>query len=189
MPFEFERLELPGVFLIQAKAFPDERGFFLEIYRQPDFKANGIVLPFVQDNFSYSRRGALRGLHYQKEPKAQGKLVSVLSGEIFDVVVDLRRGSPTYCQWMGVRLREDGYQMLYVPEGFAHGFQALTDDVRVAYKVTAEYAPGLDRGIAWNDPELGIKWPIPDPLLSAKDSQLPNLNKADNAFVYRGDKR
>lgn len=187
MPFEFKRLELPDLFLVRAKAFPDERGYFVETYKQADFKANGIPPVFVQDNFSFSRRGVLRGLHYQKEPKAQGKLVSVLSGEIFDVAVDLRRGSPTYGKWIGVTLRAGEHQMLYVPEGFAHGFQALTEDVRVAYKVTCEYAPQEDRGIAWNDPDLGIEWPIPEPVLSQKDGSFPRLKDADNTFEYRGD--
>jgi dTDP-4-dehydrorhamnose 3,5-epimerase len=187
MPFEFQRLDLPGLILIAAKAFPDERGFFLETYKRPDFEKVGISSAFVQDNFSQSRRGVLRGLHYQMEPEAQGKLVTVLSGEIFDVAVDIRRGSPTYGGWLGIRLGENDHHMLYVPKGFAHGFQALTDDVRVAYKVTAAYAPEFDRGIAWNDPAIGIKWAIPDPILSTKDAGLPALAEADNNFTYLGE--
>ncbi len=187
MPFEFRRLELPDVLLIEARVFFDERGFFLETYKRSDFEANGVPQGFVQDNFSTSKRGVLRGLHYQKEPHAQAKLVSVSSGEIYDVAVDIRKGSPTYGQWVGVNLKADQHRMLLVPEGFAHGFQALTDDVHVAYKVTCDYAPEADRGIAWNDPSLAIDWPISDPVLSEKDRKLPLLANADNEFEFKGD--
>jgi len=186
MPFRFQRLKIPEVLLIEAQTFEDQRGFFLETYKRSVFTAHGISNPFVQDNYSYSVKGVLRGLHYQKHPKAQGKLVEVIQGEIFDVAVDLRRGSPTYGRWIGVMLSDKNHQMLYVPVGFAHGFCVLSDEADVVYKVTAEYAPEFERGIIWNDPEIGIQWPIENPLLSAKDARLPFLRDADNNFVYEG---
>jgi dTDP-4-dehydrorhamnose 3,5-epimerase len=136
----------------------------------------------VQDNCSHSVRGVLRGLHYQKQPAAQGKLVSLAAGEIFDVAVDIRKGSPDFGRWIGVRLVVGS--LMYIPPGFAHGFCVLSEAATVLYKTTAEYAPELDRGIAWNDPVIGIEWPIKDPLLSDKDRQLPTLAEADNNFTY-----
>jgi dTDP-4-dehydrorhamnose 3,5-epimerase len=183
MSFRFQRLAIPDVVLVEASSYQDDRGFFLEAYKLSDFGANGVAGPFVQDNWSHSCRGVLRGLHYQKQPMAQGKLVMVIQGEILDVAVDIRRGSPTYAQWVGVALSAGAFRMLYVPPGFAHGFCVLSDVADVLYKVTAEYAPDLDRGILWNDPEIGIKWPIPQPLLSRKDAQLPLLRDADHGFV------
>src|SRR5690606_15100817 len=138
----------------------------------------------VQDNLSHSRYGVLRGLHYQAHPKAQGKLVSVLRGEIFEVAVDIRRGSPTYGRGVGVRLAAKDRRLLYVPVGFAHGFCVLSVEADVVYKVTKEYAPELDRGVRWNDPELGIRWPIEEPILSPKDAQLPLLREAAPDFIY-----
>jgi len=186
MPFRFERLEIPDVILIEAKAFEDARGFFMEIYKRSEFEANGIPHGFVQDNHSHSVHGVLRGLHYQKHPKAQGKLVFVIRGEIFDVAVDIRQGSPTYGRWVSVTLSAKNRRMLYVPVGFAHGFCVLSEEADVVYKVTSEYAPELDRGIVWNDPELSIRWPIQQPILSPKDAQLPLLREADNDFIYEG---
>ncbi len=187
MPFTFTRLEIPEVVLIRAEAFADARGFFLEAYRRSAFVANGIPVTFVQDNFSRSvRRGVLRGLHYQLNPRAQGKLVMVLRGEIYDVAVDIRRGSPTYGRWAAVRLSEADHTMLYVPPGFAHGFCVLSEGADVLYKCTEEYDPALDRGIRWDDPDLGIPWPVPDPVLSEKDRALPRLWEAENNFVYEG---
>lgn len=183
MPFKFHRLEIPDLILIEGQRFDDDRGFFAETYKMSQFVPYGISSPFVQDNWSHSIRGVLRGLHYQKHPKAQGKLVMVLRGQIFDVAVDIRKGSPTYGQWAGVTLKAEELRMLYVPPGFAHGFCVLSDEADVLYKVTAEYSPELDRGIIWNDPEIGIRWPIVDPLLSAKDAQLPLLRDADNNFL------
>jgi dTDP-4-dehydrorhamnose 3,5-epimerase len=136
----------------------------------------------VQDNLSHSRHGVVRGLHYQNHPKAQGKLVTVLKGEIFDVAVDIRKGSPTYGRWVGITLSADSYRMLYIPVGFAHGFCVMSDEAMLSYKATEEYAPDLERGIAWNDPDIGIRWPIESPILSARDAQLPLLNEADNSF-------
>jgi dTDP-4-dehydrorhamnose 3,5-epimerase len=146
------------------------------------FSANGISDAFVQDNLSHSRQGVLRGLHYQNHPKAQGKLVTVLKGEIFDVAVDIRKSSPTYGRWVGMTLSADCCRMLYISVGFAHGFCVLSEEATVSYKVTEEFAPDLDRGIAWNDPYIGIRWPIANPILSAKDAQLPLLREADNSF-------
>ena len=184
MTFRFSRLEIPDVILVQASSQKDDRGFFRETYKQSEFAANGIPLAFVQDNHSRSARGVIRGLHYQKQPKAQGKLVIVTRGEIFDVAVDIRKGSPTYGRWLSQILSVDNGDMLYVPPGFAHGFCALSDQADVTYKVTTEYAPELDRGIVWNDPAVGIEWRIREPILSPKDASLPFLQDADNNFVY-----
>ncbi len=182
MPFQFRRLAIPDVILIEAPNLRDERGFFRETYKFSEFAANGIGVPFVQDNHSRSRRAVLRGLHYQKNPRAQGKLVRVVHGEIFDVAVDIRKRSPTFCKWIGITLSADENQMLYIPPGFAHGLCVLSDEADVIYKVTAEYAPELDRGIIWNDPDLAIEWPLPHPILSPKDLGLPRLRDSDNDF-------
>lgn len=184
MSFRFKELEIPEVILVEADAFEDYRGYFMEAYKRSEFEANGIPNVFVQDNYSHSIKGVLRGLHYQKHPKAQGKLVCIIRGEIFDVAVDIRRGSPTYGKWVGVVLSAKNHQMLYVPVGFAHGFCVLSDEADVVYKVTAEYAPELERGIIWSDPELNVLWPIRNPILSPKDAQLPCLREADNNFTY-----
>lgn len=182
MPFRFDRLQIPDIILIEAKRFPDHRGFFMETYKRSEFAAYGIPQTFVQSNWSHSVRGVLRGLHYQKHPQAQGKLVTVLTGQIFDVAVDIRRGSPTYGRWVGEVLSAENGRMLYVPEGFAHGFCVLSQETDVLYMITGEYARELERGIVWNDPEIGVQWPITDPVLSARDAQLPLLKDADNNF-------
>jgi len=185
VPFEFTRLEIPEVVLVRAKAFHDSRGFFMEAYKFSEFVSNGISVRFVQDNFSRStRRGVLRGLHYQKDPKAQGKLVMVLRGRIWDVAVDIRRGSPTYGRWVAAELSEDEHTMLWVPPGFAHGFCVLSDGADVLYKCTEEYAPELDRGIRWDDPDLAISWPVAEPVLSEKDASLPRLAETDHGVAY-----
>ncbi len=184
MAFKFQRLEIPDVILIEAQAFEDQRGLFMESYKRSDFSANGIHDIFVQDNYSHSLRRVLRGLHYQKHAKVQAKLVTVLRGEIFDVAVDIRRGSPTYARWVGKVLSAKDCRLLYIPVGFAHGFCALSEEADVLYKVTAEYAPELDRGVIWDDPEIGIRWPINDPTVSPKDAELPLLRLADNDFLY-----
>jgi dTDP-4-dehydrorhamnose 3,5-epimerase len=186
MAFKFQRLNIPDVILIEAQAFEDQRGLFMESYKRSDFSANGIHDTFVQDNYSHSLRRVLRGLHYQKHPKVQAKLVTVLRGEIFDVAVDIRRGSPTYAQWVGKVLSAEACRLLYIPVGFAHGFCVLSEEADVLYKVTAEYAPELDRGVIWDDPEIGIRWPINDPTVSPKDAELPPLHLADNDFRYEG---
>ncbi len=184
MPFQFQRLHIPDVVLIHAKQIPDGRGFFRELFKQSEFAANGIQASFVQTNHSRSTRGVLRGLHYQIQPRAQGKLISVMRGEIFDVAVDVRRGSPTYGQWVGQMLSVENSLMLYVPPGFAHGFCVTSDEADLMYQVTAEYARDLERGIAWNDPAVGVVWPIEAPSLSERDLRLPMLKDADNNFVF-----
>ncbi len=184
MPFRFSRLDIPDVILIEPRTFEDPRGFFLEMYKKSEFAANGIAGEFVQSNYSHSIRGTLRGLHYQKPPQAQGKLVMALQGEVFDVAVDIRKGSPTYGQWVGAVLSDQNFHILYIPAGFAHGFCVLSEEANFLYQVTDEYAPECDRGILWNDPIIGIEWPIAEPLLSPKDAQLPLLKDADTGFVY-----
>jgi dTDP-4-dehydrorhamnose 3,5-epimerase len=182
MPFEFRRLKVPDVVLVDATQHKDDRGYFMETYKRSEFVANGVTDEFVQDNCSQSVRGTLRGLHYQKHPHAQGKLIMVLKGEIFDVVVDIRRGSPTYAQWVGATLSDQTPQLLYVPVGFAHGFCVLSEAAVVLYKTSDEYAPESDRGIRWDDPRIGIAWPCNDPIISTKDAQLPLLSEAEIDF-------
>jgi len=176
--------ELPGVLVVQPRVFTDDRGFFLETHQAVRYEAAGIVGTFVQDNFSRSRRGTLRGLHFQ-EPKAQGKLVQVLRGTVFDVVVDVRRGSPTFGRWFGMELSGDVPQQIWIPPGFAHGFCVTSDVADFHYKCTAFYAPDAERSIRWNDPALGIAWPVPEPLLSAKDAAAPLLADAPVLPAYR----
>lgn len=185
MSFRFQRLQIPEIILIQGQSNQDARGFFRETYKQSEFAANGIPAKFVQDNHSHSTRGVLRGLHYQKNPKAQGKLVMAMVGEIFDAAVDIRKGSPTYGKWVGQLLSAQNNCMLYIPPGFAHGLCVLSEHADVVYKVTVEYAPELDRGILWNDPDIAIDWGITNPSLSPKDARLPLLRNADNNFEYK----
>lgn len=184
MPFRFSPLEIPEIVLIERTAISDDRGFFEELYQSSAFAVHGIRDQFVQDNYSRSRRGVLRGLHFQKRPRGQAKLVLALRGEVFDVVVDIRRGSPTYGKWVGLVLSGENRRILYIPAGFAHGFCVLSDEADVMYKVTVEYTAELDRGIAWDDSDIGIEWPVRDPVLSAKDAGLPRLVEVDNNFVY-----
>jgi dTDP-4-dehydrorhamnose 3,5-epimerase len=183
MPFRFRRLELPEVILVEPSVHQDSRGWFLESYKRSEFAEFGLGAAFVQDNHSRSKAGVLRGLHYQNPPRAQGKLVRVILGEVFDVAVDIRKNSPTYKRWVGVHLSAANRRMLYVPPGFAHGFVVLSDAAEVLYKTTEEYAPELERGIRWNDPELGIRWPVEHPVLSERDAALPLLKDADNGFL------
>jgi dTDP-4-dehydrorhamnose 3,5-epimerase len=182
MPFIFQRLRIPDVILIEPKVHSDPRGFFVETYKQSEFFENGIKEKFVQDNWSHSSRGTLRGLHFQNPPQAQAKLVMALKGEVFDVAVDIRRNSPTYGHWVGVILTENKVQMLYIPVGFAHGFCVLSDEADFVYKVSNDYSLELDSGIFWNDPAIRINWPISNPLLSEKDLALPLLKDADLDF-------
>ena len=184
MPFTFKKLEIPEVILVTPKSFPDERGFFLESYKESEFTSNGIKTIFVQDNLSHSVKGVLRGLHYQKNPKAQAKLVIALRGEIFDVAVDIRKNSPTYGKWVGEILSESNHNSLYIPEGFAHGFCILSEHADVLYKVSQEYSPEDEKGIIWNDTEINITWPIDKPIIQEKDSKLADLKNADNNFIY-----
>lgn len=184
MPFTFRPLAIPDVVLVTARIFPDERGAFLETYQRSAFVAHGITLPFVQDNHSRSVQGVLRGLHFQRPPHAQGKLVRAVVGEIFDVAVDLRRGSPTYGRWVAEVLSAEGGTMLYIPPGFAHGFYTLSPVAEVHYKATAEYAPAAEGGIIWDDPDLAIPWPAGAVRLSPKDAVLPRLREVEAGFVY-----
>lgn len=181
MPFIFKKLEIPDVALIESESFSDERGRFLETYKSSDFQAFGINSGFVQDSCSYSKKGVLRGMHYQKPPFAQAKLIKAVKGRILDVAVDIRSASASFGQWVAQELSEDNNLMLYIPEGFAHGFLALTDEVVIVYKMSKEYAPESDSGIIWNDPKLNIKWPIINPIISKKDSQLPLFQ---DAFLF-----
>jgi dTDP-4-dehydrorhamnose 3,5-epimerase len=178
MPFVFTPLEISDVILVVPGIFNDERGFFMESYKESDFINNGLNHKFVQDNHSLSKKGVLRGLHYQKNPRAQGKLVRVINGSVLDVAVDIRRNSPTFRKWIAIELSEENNKMLYIPAGFAHGFLSLTDDVHLLYKCTNEYDHELDSGIRWDDPELGINWKIENPIVSEKDRVLPFLKDA-----------
>lgn len=184
--FEFTSLAIPDVVMVKPRVFKDDRGFFLETYKHADFAKAGICEVFVQDNYSQSSRNVLRGLHYQKNPFAQGKLVSCLKGAIYDVGVDIRKGSPFYREWVGLELSETNSLMIYVPPGFAHGFLVLTESAEVAYKCTKEYSPEHDRGIIWNDRDISIEWPNIEPVLSRKDAMHPRLRDADNNFEYEG---
>jgi dTDP-4-dehydrorhamnose 3,5-epimerase len=184
MPFRFVPLGIPAVILVETSRFSDARGVLVEGYKQSEFAAHGIREYFVQDLYTQSKARVLRGLHYQKHPKAQGKTVTVLHGRIFDVAVDIRRRSPTYGKWVSVELSDEDRKMLYIPPGFAHGFCVLSAEATVAYKLTDEYAQGLDRGIIWNDRDVAIDWPISSPILSAKDAALPSLRESDNNFDF-----
>ena len=185
MSFTFKKLSISDVILIEPHSFTDDRGFFFESFKESDFFSNGINKKFVQDNFSHSVNGVIRGLHFQKAPKAQAKLVTVLKGKIFDVAVDIRKNSPTYGKWVSEILSGDTHNLLYVPEGFAHGFCVISDEADVLYKVSNEYSQEHERSIIWNDPKLNIQWPIKKPIISNKDNKLSLLENLDNDFVYR----
>jgi dTDP-4-dehydrorhamnose 3,5-epimerase len=176
--------EIPDVIVIEPDVHRDPRGFFLESYNARKYREGGIAAPFVQDNHSSSMRGTLRGLHAQRR-RPQGKLLRVIEGEIFDVAVDVRRGSPTFGHWVGVRLSAENFKQIYVPPGFAHGFCVLSELAQVEYKVTDFYDPTDELGLLWNDPEIGIRWPLKEPLLSAKDSSAPRLREImDQLPIY-----
>ena len=178
MATSFTPLEIPDVLLIQTNRHVDERGYFSETYRQSAFTT--INTEFVQDNFVRSDHRVLRGLHFQLPPKAQGKLVRVVRGEIFDVAVDLRAGSNTFSQWVGIQMTSEQEVQLYIPPGFAHGYLVLSElGADVSYKTTKEYDPSFERGIKWDDPDIAISWPIADPMLSSKDLGLPNLTESE----------
>ena len=170
-------LAIPNVMLIEPKVFGDERGFFYESFNQAAFnEATGLDVTFVQDNHSKSAQNVLRGLHYQLPPKAQGKLVRVLVGEVFDVAVDIRKDSPTFGRWVGERLSAANKRQMWIPPGFAHGFVVLSESAEFLYKTTSYYAPEYERSISWNDPELGIEWTLMgEPLLSGKDERAPSF--------------
>jgi len=175
MPFKFERLAIPDVLLIETHEVGDGRGFFREIYKRSAFAAAGISDVFVQENQSSSPRGVLRGLHYQRPPHAQSKLVRVIAGRIFDVAVDVRPDSPTMGQWIGTELSADDRKMIYIPSWCAHGFCVLSESADVVYHTSSEYSPEHEAGVAWNDPALGIEWPVTHPIMSVRDSSWPPL--------------
>ncbi len=181
---KFTETKLKGVWVIEPKIHRDARGFFMESYNRRVFEENGLREVFVQDNVSRSVKGALRGLHYQLNPHAQGKLVSVTFGAVFDVAVDLRRASPTFGQWVGYTLSAEDRRALYIPPGFAHGFYVLTPEAEFSYKCTALYNPAAERGLRWDDPQVAIAWPgRPDPaLMSEKDRKFPSLAQAETNF-------
>jgi dTDP-4-dehydrorhamnose 3,5-epimerase len=172
-----EESSLPGVLVVQPKAFGDARGFFFESFHAERYAASGITLPFVQDNVSRSTRGTLRGLHFQ-EPKSQGKLVFVTRGSVFDVAVDVRKGSAHFGKWFGLDLTDENHTQLWIPPGFAHGFCVTSEIADFAYKCTDFYAPECERSIRWDDPDLAIDWPIREPNLSPKDAAAPLLRDA-----------
>ena len=176
--------KLPGVRIIEPKVFGDSRGFFMETWNQARYAELGLPSVFVQDNLSFSSQGVLRGLHFQN-PNSQGKLVYVLQGEVFDVAVDIRVGSPTFGQSVGVTLSSENKRQFYVPAGFAHGFCLTSETALFAYKCTELYQPTLEHGVSWDDPDLGINWPIEKPLLSAKDLVYPRLKDIDTTLLPR----
>lgn len=175
MTYEFVDTGLKEVIIVKPKVFYDNRGFFMETYTKSDFAKHGITIDFVQDNHSWSIRNTLRGLHYQKEPYAQAKLIRCISGEVLDVAVDIRKGSPTFGKYVKAVLSSDNKNMLSIPEGFAHGFLVLSDYAEIVYKVNREYYKDAESGIIWNDKDIGIDWPIEKPVVSDKDMALPTL--------------
>ncbi|MEK7556402.1 MAG: dTDP-4-dehydrorhamnose 3,5-epimerase [Patescibacteria group bacterium] len=183
MAFQFRPLEIPDVVEVIPQVFGDERGGFAEMYKEKDFVEAGIEVQFVQFNYSRSSRNVLRGLHYQLNPKAQGKLLTAISGEVFDVAVDIRKGSPTFGRWVSLQLSSAKKNLVYVPEGFAHGFCVTSETAEVMYYVTDVYSPERERGIIWNDPALGIPWPTSTPVLSGKDQVYPGLASAESNFT------
>lgn len=180
------KTKIDGLVIIEPSVFGDHRGYFMETYNEEEFHQAGLTMRFVQDNESKSSKGVLRGLHFQTK-FSQGKLVRATKGEVYDVAVDLRNGSSTYGQWAGVLLTEENKTMFYIPEGFAHGFMVVSEEAVFNYKCTNLYAPEYDGGIRWNDPEVGIEWPldkIDDVLLSEKDEKLPFLNEISDSLRF-----
>ena len=186
--FQFTKTGIEGLVVVEPKVFGDNRGYFMETYNYNDFKAAGLDMVFVQDNQSKSKKGVLRGLHFQKK-NPQGKLVRVVSGEVYDVAVDLRRGSDTYGKWYGVLLSAENKKQFYVPEGFAHGFVVMSETAEFVYKCTRFYDPSDEGGLMWNDPEFGIDWPVPENaelLLSEKDQHHQPLKDFESPFKMEG---
>jgi dTDP-4-dehydrorhamnose 3,5-epimerase len=174
--FRITPADLPGIHLVDPVCFADNRGFFMETWNAREFLAAGLDLRFVQEGHSCSARGVLRGLHYQREPHAMGKLVRCTSGRVFDVAVDIRPASATFGRWLAVELSAENRRLIWIPAGFAHGFQALEDGAEVQYKMTDFYTPSAEGVIAWNDPDLAIDWPLADPVLSPRDARAPGLH-------------
>lgn len=183
----FTALDIPDVLMIEPRVFSDARGYFMETFKESLFAEHGIRSRFVQDNMSSSVRGTLRGLHYQLNPHAQGKLVRVIQGAVYDVAVDIRKGSPWFGKWVGIELSANNRLSMWIPPGFAHGFCVISDKAEFAYKVTAPWAPESERGIIWNDESVNIKWPLAEGelILSEKDRQSPLLQHAEINFQYR----
>lgn len=182
-----EKTILEGVFIVEPDVFSDERGFFVETFQEARYQeVLGITDRFVQDNLNFSKKGVLRGLHYQASPMAQGKLVSVLSGRVLDVAVDMRDGSPTYGQHVMVELSGDNHRQLWIPQGFAHGFVVLEDNTLFSYKCTDIYSKEHDRGVLWSDPALGIEWGVENPIVSEKDQKHPLFADVPKEFVFKG---
>lgn len=179
---------LKGVYVLEPQVFGDARGWFMESWSKRKMEEAGIHVEFLQDNQSFSaQKGTLRGLHYQLNPMCQAKLLRCTRGKIFDVAVDIRQGSPTYAKWTGVELSAENKKQLFIPRGFAHGFLTLCDDVEVQYKADNYYAPDCDGNIRWDDPQIGVKWPLEPVILSEKDKQAPLLKERTNLnFVYEG---
>ena len=186
--FQFTKTGIEGLVVVEPKVFGDNRGYFMETYNYNDFKAAGLDMVFVQDNQSKSKKGVLRGLHFQKK-NPQGKLVRVVSGEVYDVAVDLRKGSDTYGKWYGVLLSAENKKQFYVPECFAHGFVVMSETAEFVYKCTRFYDPSDEGGLMWNDPEIGIDWPVPENaelLLSEKDQHHQPLKDFESPFTMEG---
>ena len=175
------------VLIIEPEVIYDNRGFFMEVYRKSEFEQLGISTGFVQDNHSFTAaKGTIRGMHFQKNPMAQCKLIRVVRGEILSVVVDIRRGSSTFGRWISVSMSAENKKQLFVPGGFANGYCSLSDETDVCYRVDNYYAPEYDRAFRWDDPAVGIEWPVSDPILSERDRSAPLLAEVDNNFVYEG---
>jgi len=166
---------IPDLYILTPRIFSDPRGYFLETFKEKELKEAGIIQNFVQDNFSLSSKGTLRGTHFQREPMAQGKLVSVVHGAVWDVAVDLRKDSATFGRWYGIELNDENHITLYLPPGFGHAFIALKNNTKFTYKCTNYYSPEHESGVRWDDPDIDIKWPIENPLISGKDADLPLL--------------
>jgi dTDP-4-dehydrorhamnose 3,5-epimerase len=184
MPFTFEAAPLEGLVVVSSRVFGDDRGYFREGFKASEFAAAGLPTVFTQDNTSRSKRGVVRGLHYQTDPRGQGKLVTVTQGAVLDVAVDVRLGSPTYGQWFGVELTAENALSLWIPVGFAHGFSVLSDQADLVYKCTDEFSGAHDGGIAWNDPDIAVDWRVADPIISDKDALLLPLVQTNPGFRY-----
>lgn len=185
MPIEVTESPLPGALLIKTRLIHDDRGYFAEAWSEPVWTSHGMSFDFRQDSLSVSRKGVLRGMHYQLAPHEMGKMIRVVRGSIFDVGVDLRKGSPTFGKWAGYTLSAENGLLFWLPAGFAHGFLALEDDTTVYYKSTYHHVPEAERSLAWNDPEVAIHWPFEPKVVSPKDQAAPRLNLAEHNFVYR----
>ena len=187
--FKFTKASIPGILIVEPKVFSDDRGFFMEFHNRDGFAENGFNEPIVQLNHSRSKKGVIRGLHYQTHPSPMGKLVKCVRGKIFDAGVDIRKGSPHYGKWHGDILSGENHKMFYFPPGFAHGFLALEDNTEVIYACTGVYSAENERAILWNDPDIGIKWPlelVDKVTVSDRDRKHPGLKKAETNFVYNG---